>query len=39
MNNIVVVGIGELNVAVSPVKLSSLGLGSCVGIVLYDSLK
>jgi len=36
MSNIIIVGIGELNVAVSPVILSSLGLGSCVGIALYD---
>ncbi|WP_163193308.1 chemotaxis protein CheD [Clostridium thermarum] len=30
------VGIADLNVAVSPDKLITVGLGSCVGIALYD---
>lgn len=30
------VGIGDLNVALPPDKLITLGLGSCVGIALYD---
>lgn len=36
MINIVEVGIGELYAAMSPVILTSLGLGSCVGIIIYD---
>lgn len=35
MSNITV-GIGELNVASFPVNLHALGLGSCVGLMLYD---
>lgn len=31
------VGIADLNVAVTPGKLITVGLGSCVGIALYDS--
>ena len=31
------VGIGDLNVALPPDKLITLGLGSCVGIALYDN--
>ncbi len=30
------VGIADLNVATSPDKLITVGLGSCVGIALYD---
>lgn len=30
------VGIGDLNVALPPDKLITLGLGSCVGIAVYD---
>lgn len=33
------VGIADLNVTNSPGKLITVGLGSCVGIVLYDSQK
>lgn len=33
------VGIGDLNVAFPPDKIITLGLGSCVGIALYDSYK
>jgi chemotaxis protein CheD len=35
-SGIVVVGIGACAVARSPVKIKTFGLGSCVGIVLYD---
>lgn len=31
------VGIGDLNVVLPPDKLITLGLGSCVGIAIYDS--
>lgn len=30
------VGIADLNVAMSPQKLITVGLGSCIGIALYD---
>ena len=33
------VGMADLNVSVSPGILTTLGLGSCVGIVLYDPMK
>jgi chemotaxis protein CheD len=32
----VIVGIGDLNVVFPPNKLITIGLGSCVGIALYD---
>lgn len=31
------VGIGDVNIAFPPDKLITLGLGSCVGVALYDS--
>ncbi|KYH30088.1 chemotaxis protein CheD [Clostridium colicanis] len=31
------VGIADLNTAVSPKKLITVGLGSCIGIAIYDS--
>lgn len=34
--NEVKVGIADLNVAFSPYKLITVGLGSCVGIAIYD---
>jgi chemotaxis protein CheD len=34
--NEIKVGIGDLNVALPPDKLITLGLGSCIGIALYD---
>lgn len=37
MNEIVKVGMADLNVCVSPNAITTLGLGSCVGIVLYDA--
>lgn len=33
---IIIVGIGELYTATAPTKLQALGLGSCVGVALYD---
>ena len=36
---IIVVGMADLKVAKSPDILTTLGLGSCVGITLYDKLK
>ena len=35
--NIIKVGMADLNVAKEPDILTTLGLGSCVGIALYDS--
>lgn len=35
--NIIKVGMSDLNVAKMPDSLTTLGLGSCVGIALYDS--
>ncbi|KZZ82828.1 MULTISPECIES: chemotaxis protein CheD [Bacillaceae] len=34
--NIIKVGIADMNAAASPIKLRTSGLGSCVGLVLYD---
>jgi len=34
--NEIKVGIADLNVACSPTKLITVGLGSCVGIAIYD---
>jgi len=31
------VGIADMNIAVSPDKIMTIGLGSCIGIALYDS--
>lgn len=33
------VGIGDLNTTLPPNKLITIGLGSCVGIALYDGIK
>jgi chemotaxis protein CheD len=33
----ILVGMADLNVGVSPDKLTTLGLGSCVGLILYDT--
>lgn len=33
------VGIGDLNITLPPNKLITIGLGSCVGIALYDGIK
>ena len=39
MNEMIKVGMADLNVCVSPNAITTLGLGSCVGIVLFDPLK
>ncbi|MDF2485632.1 MAG: cheD [Herbinix sp.] len=39
MNEMIKVGMADLNVCVSPNALTTLGLGSCVGIILYDPVK
>ncbi len=39
MNEMIKVGMADLNVCASPKALTTLGLGSCVGIVLYDSIR
>jgi chemotaxis protein CheD len=39
MGKLIKVGMADLNVCTSPDALTTLGLGSCVGIILYDSLK
>lgn len=36
MNEIVKVGMADLNVAKPPQKIRTSGLGSCVGVVIYD---
>ncbi len=36
MNKMVVVGMADLNVTKNPGVLTTIGLGSCVGICLYD---
>lgn len=36
-NNVVVVGMADLNVVRHPGHIITLGLGSCVGIALYDN--
>ena len=33
------VGIGDLNLVSSPIKIMTIGLGSCVGISLFDKRK
>lgn len=37
--NDIKVGIADLNIAVPPDRIMTIGLGSCIGIVLYDSAK
>lgn len=37
MDKIIKVGMADLNVAASPYILATLGLGSCIGVCLYDS--
>lgn len=37
MSKMIKIGMADLNVCKSPDALTTLGLGSCVGIVLYDS--
>ena len=37
MSEIVHVGMAEYKICASPQKITTLGLGSCLGVVLYDS--
>lgn len=39
MANMIKVGMADLNVCLPPDAITTLGLGSCVGIVLYDPVK
>jgi chemotaxis protein CheD len=39
MGELIKVGMADLNVCISPNALTTLGLGSCVGIVLYDPVR
>lgn len=39
MGEMIKVGMADLNVCTSPNALTTLGLGSCVGIVLYDPVR
>lgn len=36
MGNVIKVGMADLNTAKAPDSLTTLGLGSCIGLVLYD---
>ncbi len=36
IDTVIKVGMADLNIAKAPEKLTTLGLGSCVGITLYD---
>ena len=36
MGNVIKVGMADLKIAKSPDVLITLGLGSCIGLVLYD---
>lgn len=39
MGEMIKVGMADLNVCTTPNALTTLGLGSCVGIVLYDTVR
>ncbi len=39
MNEMIKVGMADLNICVTPDAITTLGLGSCVGIVLFDPIK
>jgi chemotaxis protein CheD len=39
MGEMIKVGMADLNICASPDAITTLGLGSCVGIVLYDPVK
>lgn len=39
MGTMIKVGMADLNICLPPDSITTLGLGSCVGIVLYDPLK
>ncbi len=36
MSSVIRVGIADMNVCVAPDKITTVGLGSCVGVVIYD---
>lgn len=36
MGNVIKVGMADLNIAKTPDSLTTLGLGSCIGLTLYD---
>ncbi len=36
MGNVIKVGMADLNIAKAPDSLTTLGLGSCIGLTLYD---
>jgi len=37
MSDTIKVGIADMNICKTPDKITTIGLGSCVGVVLYDS--
>ncbi|MBQ8412366.1 MAG: chemotaxis protein CheD, partial [Lachnospiraceae bacterium] len=37
MSETIRVGIADMNICQSPDKITTIGLGSCIGAVLYDS--
>jgi chemotaxis protein CheD len=39
MGKMIKVGMADMNICVSPDAITTLGLGSCVGIVLYDPVR
>lgn len=39
MANMVKVGMADLNVCRAPDAITTLGLGSCVGVALYDKIQ
>lgn len=39
MGVMIKVGMADLNICAAPDSITTLGLGSCVGIILYDSIK
>ena len=39
MGNMIKVGMADLNTCASPDSITTLGLGSCIGVVLYDPRK
>lgn len=39
MGNMIKIGMAELNVCLPPDAITTLGLGSCVGVVIYDPVK
>ena len=38
MGDIIRVGIADMNTCIAPDKITTIGLGSCVGVVLYDGI-